>query len=441
MRLKHLIYKRAICRCAAVAMMLMGSVAFADSSPAQWQSPFENADARHVNYDSLSLNDIVGLVAKNNPILKSLKWNLESSEGNLRQAGLRFNPELNLELEEFGWDAPGFKETEMTIILSQKFELFGQRAARKQHAQANIKYTRWNNQKSVFDLFLDAKLRYLRLTHAQDKACLAQEALELSQSIQSDIENRNKIGAVHQSELLLSQLELQSAQLELNEAICDRKYASLELSALWNASDSGIVVANCGIDKHDCLKNIAGLDISIDSSREITEMIFRRGMIDSESRLLGAEANPAITYSGGIKRLQGDKANSFIMGLSLPLPFVNRNQGARAGLQAEINALDLEINDKKARVSSTVRSQIGKIVQLDEKMEMIDSLLLPTAERTYESLTQAYNAGRIPYTSLLEGKRALIGLRFDKNDIFLNIKELQIEVERTIGIPLESIKN
>ncbi|MEE9443029.1 MAG: TolC family protein [candidate division Zixibacteria bacterium] len=440
MRFKHLIYKRALWYCMITATMFWGSVSFADSNPAHWQSPFEKATIKQIDNDSLSLNDIVGLVAEKNPILKSLKWHLESAEGNLRQAGLWSNPELELELEEFGWNAPGFRETEMAIILSQELEIFGQRGARKQHARANIDYTKWKNQKLAFDLYLDAKMGYFKMAHAQDKARLAREAMELAQTIYNNIEDRHNKGAALQSGLLLSRLELLKAQLESDEALRDRKNASMELSALWGTDDSGVVVEDFGIDCHECLKNITELDVSVDSCGEIIEMLFQKDIIDSESRLLAAEAKPALTFSGGVKRLQGDKANSFILGLSLPLPFVNRNQGERAGLQADIKALKLEINERKARVSSTVRSHIGKIVQLDEKLEITDSLLLPTAEKTYESLTQAYNAGRIPYTSLLEGERALIDLRFDKNNIFLNIRELQIELERIIGIPLESIK-
>lgn len=438
MRLEHLIYKKAICHWIIGLTMFLGNMAFAETTPVHWQAPFEKSSIPHSSSDSLSLNDIVSLVAEKNPILKSFKWHLESAEENLRQAGLRSNPELELEFEEFGWDAPGFSETEMAIVLSQELELFGQRGARKQNALANVNYTKWQNQRRGFELYLDLKMSFFKLAHAQKQALLARTALELAQTVYSDIDSRFKNGAALQSELLLSQLELQKAQLDNDEALIDQENASLELSALWGADNGDIIVEDCGIDNHQCLKSIGELDISIDSCGEIIEMIYQKDLIDAEKNLLAAEAKPAIALSGGIKRFQGDKNHSFIFGISMPLPFINRNQGERASLQADIKALDFEVNEKKVRISSDIRSHIGKIVQLDEKLELIDSLLLPTAESTYESLTQAYNAGRIPYTSLLEGKRALIDLRFDKNDIFLSIKELQIELENIIGIPLGS---
>ncbi len=440
MILKRLITKIILHFLMIVILFGFGSSSFADSALVHWKSPFDGNTVEFSRNDSLSLDQIVSLISEKNPILKSFEWRQKSAEEHLNQAGLWSNPEFEIEIEEFGWDAPGLDEREMTFLLSQELELFGQRGARKKFAEAKIELTKWENQKSAYGLYLDAKLRFFRLAYAQEQTRLASEAMDLANTIHEDISVRISKGAALQAELLLSQLELQKVQLELLESFRYRKNASLRLSSLWGELDSNAVVIGYGISKHDCLKKIRSIDFSVDSSGNVIDLLLWKSSLESEKKLSNVEARPSLTFSGGYKRLESDRSNSFVLGVSFPLPLFNRNQGQKAALQADINVLDYEISQSKIEISMEINSRIGEIVQLDEKHELIDTLLLPTAEKTYQSLQQAYHAGRIPYTSLLEGERALIELRSEKNNIHFAIRIEQVELERLIGIPLEKIE-
>ncbi len=423
-----------------IPLIVSGDELKANTELRQWQSPFSKVPIENVKNNSLSFNEVLSLIAEANPLFKVFDKKLEAANEYYRQAGGRFNPELEFEIEEFGWDAPGFKETEMTFLLSQELEIFGQRGARKDLAETNIAFTRWENKKEAFDLYLTAKIKFFNLSHAQERVRLANEALELARSINNDISERISKGGALQSELMLSGLEFQKAGLQLTEAHRRQKNASLKLSSLWGKPDSNITIISRGISGHDCLKKICNIEYSIDSSSQILDLHYHKRLLESEKNLSIVESRPSLTLSGGYKRLQAEKSNSFVFGVSFPLPILNRNQGQRAGLQAEIKTLDYKIAQARQEILAEINTRIGEIVQLDEKLELIDTLLLVTAEKTYKSLQQAYYAGRIPYTSLLEGERALIELRFEKNDINLAIREEQVELERLIGIPLENIK-
>ena len=70
----------------------------------------------------------------------------------------------------------------------------------------------------------------------------------------------------------------------------------------------------------------------------------------SELEILGAEkdmvikeARPAVTFSGGFKRLKIDQSKSLLFGVSLPIPIFNRNQGERQSLTAQMHTHILEI--------------------------------------------------------------------------------------------------
>ena len=76
------------------------------------------------------------------------------------------------------------------------------------------------------------------------------------------------------------------------------------------------------------------------------------------------------------------------------------------------------------------------MTQLIEKHATLDSLLLPTADKAYRKLQEAYEAGRVPYTQLLEAERSLIYNSFEHNDMLLAIQEQIITLEQATGVVL-----
>ena len=373
--------------------------------------------------------------------LKSLERYVAASSKYHEQAGQWRNPELELEMENLGWDAPGFSEYEITVLLSQEIDLFGRRNAERRLAEMELEFANWDKRRISFEIFLKARLAYYRLAHAQNHLHLAGEALELARTIHHDIEMRINKGAAMQAEFLLTQLEFQKTQLLVFEAENSAANASRELAAMWGGNDSTLTIAVGDESEHLCFKNICELDVRPDSIGEIITLEFQKRMRLAEKDRVRAEVKPSLTFSGGIKRSAEEGFNSFVMGVSLPLAFFNRGKGTISGLEAEVEALDFEKAQTKSELTAQINSYINKILQLDEKLEIIDTLLLPIAEKTYTALEQAYHSGRLPYTSLLEGERALIELLFEKNDIYLQIREEQVALESLIGISLDDYNN
>ena len=121
--------KRLILASLVLIVLLMSNSTQAESF---WNAPFDTSKVASVSADSTtSLNDALQLVAAANPALKAFEYQVKAAQSNLKQVSLRPNPELSADFEEVGWNAPGFKESEFTVLVSQEFDLFGQRGARK----------------------------------------------------------------------------------------------------------------------------------------------------------------------------------------------------------------------------------------------------------------------------------------------------------------------
>jgi cobalt-zinc-cadmium efflux system outer membrane protein len=403
-----------------------------------WQTPFDTTATDSKSFDSeLFLDDVLKLVAVQNSSFRSFDFQLRAAQSDLKQAGLWSNPELDVEFEEVGWDAPGFSESELTISLAQEFEFLGQRGARKKVAFAQLDAADLQVKLSAFDLYLDTKQRFYALAHAQQVVDLSQKSVKLANEIVENINYRLEKGAALQSELLLAQLEEQRAQLALDQSKQDVIAFEAALVSLWKARPSGVRVSlGTEPDFDNLFDKISLLSYRIDSTRQIIQMRSELDILEAEKVAAITEARPTITLSGGFKRFEADKSKSYLVGISMPIPLFNRNQGTRQSLVSQQRSLEYDIEQGKTETISNIQSQTIRLKKSIDRHTTLDSLLLPTAEKAYEMLQKAYEAGRVPYTQLLEAERALNDLSFEHNDMLLAIQEQIIELESLTGVAI-----
>ncbi len=419
-------------------LIITGVSAFSATIPEVWESPFDTTVTDEKRLDSvLTLDDALQLVAAENPTLRALVFQKQAALGQLEQAGLWPNPEFSTEIEEVGWDAPGLKESEITVTLSQELELFGKRSARKQVARAEIDATSLRTKLSAFDLYLETKRRFYFLAYTQKQLDLSLTSVELAKSIVENITYRIGKGAALESELLLAKLEAQQTQLQLEESRQEVAAAQVSLAALWRGTTSDITVSiNSEPQLSSVLDKIASLSTKVDSTRNVLQLYRQSEILRAEHSLAAAQARPSLIVSGGYKRIEANNSNSFVLGVSLPLPFFNRNQGSIQSIKARLRSLDYEL--QRSRLESDARIQEG-IINLRRSIQRhttLDSLLLPTATEAYHTLQSAYKTGRIPYTQLLEAERTLNRLRFEHNDMLLEIHYQIIDLESITGLTL-----
>lgn len=400
-----------------------------------WQAPYDSTTViMKADISVLSLDDALKLVASKNPSFKSFDFQVQAARQNLRQSGFWSNPEIEMEIEELGWNAPGLKESEFTVSFSQELELFGQRSARKKAAKALIDETELQVRVSAFDLYLKIKERYYALAHAQQKVILNRKSLELIGEIVDNINYRLNQGAALKSELLLANLEEQHALLELDQAKQDVISLEAALTSLWKAKPHGVKVALYEDDEITyLLDKITTMSSNIDSTRDLIRMQSGLRLLYAERELVTVEARPTITLRGGFKRFEVDNSKSFLVGISLPFPLFNRNQGTRKSLDAQLQSMKYDIEQEKAETQSRIESITIQLTHLKERHTAMDTILLPTAQDVYQTLKGSYDAGRIPYTQILEAKRILIALGHEHNNIILEIQQQIIELERITG--------
>ena len=401
----------------------------------QWSDPLTVApEPEATEGEALTLEAVLGLVAQNNRRLLAGTERRRAAESLVDQVGTRPNPEFEIEAENVGGDNPGFSNAEFVFSLSQEFDLWGKRGARKNVAGKALERRIWETSVERFDLYAAAHYRFHALLHAQRNAALTRQSGSLALEIVETIERRVEKGATMTSELLLAELEAEQSALDLESALAELENARRQLAALWNDDGEGLVVQG---GFHNSIPALDALMIAAGGCRPLVDLDHTSAEIKAGLREARSESRPNLTFAGGFKRNEAENTNTFRFGLSMPLPLFNRNQGGMAAFEAKSLALDYERQQAEVDVRTELAAMHGRAAQLMRRRDAIDNRVLPKAESTFETLRSAYEAGRLPYADFLEAQHRLIDIRSELNDLELEIAEEIMTLETTMGITFD----
>lgn len=89
---------------------------------------------------ALTLEQALEEAAARSPAIVAARAEVEAARARLRQAGVRFNPELSVDVENFAGTGPfsGLSGTETTVSINQRLDLGGRRRARVSAAEARL---------------------------------------------------------------------------------------------------------------------------------------------------------------------------------------------------------------------------------------------------------------------------------------------------------------
>lgn len=417
---------------------------FAETDPGggqsrNWQTPFPiKTSGDSLVRDTLRLTDVLERIATDNPNLRALESRSKTSGHLIYQAGRRPNPALSLEAENLSGSYSGLTQTEATLGLTHRFELGGKRGARLRAAIADSSLVEIDNSVTRYQLYALAKDRFYTVLHAQEHLSLTTHARAVADEVVEAISLRVREGASPTSDLQLAQIERQRAILNVKRAEVELAARRQELAALWSAdSNSYPVSGTLGVSTN------AVTSITIDSLAQIAADVLRADVALAANtaliRLERSSGRPDLDITGGVKRLEGDKATTFVLGLTAPLPLFDRRQGAVAAFQSRADELASTRRVAEYEALSRLRVLQMQLVQTLASRDTVELEILPSSEKAFENLREAYRLGTIPYSNLLEGERAVIETHGLLNDLNFEIRRTLIAFERLVGIKSEEL--
>lgn len=376
------------------------------------------ARAQEATTPTLTLPAALQRAAEGNPALLAQGYEERAAEALIEQAGVRPNPTLDVSLENFAGtgNVQGVRGLEATVQAGQMLERGGKRAKRVALAGREREAAAAAFAVRRTEVLSASALAYLETLSAQQRLALAAEPLKLARETVAAVDVRVKAGAASPAESARARAGLASAQAEFNRAEVALAATRAALAATWGgtpaefASVAGALRVPEALPTQDAF--FAKLAAHPRFALQQSVVAGRRASLELER----AQAAQDVTVSGGARFLRDGSDAAFVAGVSVPIPFRNKNQGniraAReilAGAEQGVRAVEVEL-----RAAFTAAWQ--ELTAAHAAAKSLRREALPATEEAYAAVRHAYGQGQLPLIDVLDAQRALVALRKDLLD-------------------------
>lgn len=371
------------------------------------RSPFSAGPTRPLVSGPVARDQAVHLAQTNSPALLAAQAEIRALQGEIVQAGLPPNPELATEIENFAGsgNTRGFEGAEMTVGLSQRIRTArklakGTRLAsleadvalaelaaakRKVAVEASVSFTALLANQNL------RELSELNLARAEENLSILGEMLEVGES--------NRIGRNR------AKLAVSAAREQLAQARNAERQSAVALSKTWGDGSENV-------SARGELKAPAG-DVAFSASQAIARHPSVRA---ANLRITSAEASldlekarryPDVDLQAGVRQLRNADETAAIVGLSIPLPLINRNQGAIRAADERIERYRQERREIVSSLRSELNSLSAEFDSARERFAEFDNRTLDTARQTLADTNEVYAAGKASLLEVLDARQTL----------------------------------
>lgn len=368
---------------------------------------------------NLTPESAVAMALNGNRDLAAARFAIRQAEGRLKQAGLWPNPEFELGgkndrafANEGEYDfATGFK---------QRFPITGRLKKAKVVARVDVAMAlaEVRNQERLLAGEVLGFSRELLVTREKLKA--NEEIQGVIQKVIEVSEKRLKVAEVSAADVNLAKLELQKLTLAQAALLNQQEIATTALNRLLGREPKTPLQMSGPISAEFDTNTVAEISrqtIARRPDRQLAALgIDRAG---AEIKLAKAEKwedwTVGFDYSRSVGKFDapiGTKTDNFLgVGVSIPLPFWNRNQGriteaqaTRQRAEAELAALDLRIATEAQTAENQMRRLLDILRQYREES-------IKLAEENIALLQKGYADGLVNITAVIQAQQQLTELR------------------------------
>ena len=390
---------------------------------------------------AISLRQALALALEHHPELHAYAWEVGAAEARVLQAGLRPNPELEAEFENFGGskDFSGTQSLETTLSLAQTFPLGGDIERRRELAGLQAQLAGWDYEAARLEVLSKVTERYLVLLGAQRQLALAREELTLVEQVRDATDRRIRAGDAPPIDAARSSVPVATAQVQLKRAQRQLQAARRLLALMWAAPEASFELAEGSLDSLQVPPRPEQLAALLSANPQVARWAVEISARRAEAALAEAEAIPDITARAGVKYDNADDASALVVGISLPIALFDRRQGDVLAARFGANAAAEQRRAAERRVEAALSRAYARMAGgFDEAMAIRD-IALPPANEAFKFTRRAFESGDLALIDVLDAERTLMALRSDYLAALTDYHLAVTEIEGLIGRPLADV--
>ena len=388
--------------------------------------------------EPLTLSQALATALQKNPTLKVHSFGTRIAETRILQAGLKPNPELSVQAENFlGTGAlSGVKGLETTVQLSQVIDLAGSRTRRVETATAARELADADYEMQRITIFAEVARRFTETAADAQRLVTATEARTLA--AQTVAVAQTRVEATKASPLELNKARTALALLEIEEEHAEHKLAACRqsLAAILGELEPTFGEISADLLTLPAVPEFSALVARLEKSPVLARYAVEARWYEAQVRLAQSLRRSGPVVSAGLRRVETTDDFGLVAGVSLPLPVRDQSQGNVREARELRAQTDASGEAARIELRATLFAVYQEMLHARSALNQLRQKIIPETESSLNLARQGYETGRFSLLELLDTQKSLIELR---GAVVANAAAFHlhvIEIERLLGAPL-----
>jgi outer membrane protein, heavy metal efflux system len=377
--------------------------------------------------ESLSLDQAVEKAIAAAPQIKASEAAIEAAEAGKRQAGVRPNPVLSADAEDFVGTGPidVFQQAEVTVTYSQQIERGDKRAARRALAESDVKLATARSQVSRLDIAAQVQRAYIDAQIASAVVAIAAFRLKTERELQT--ESLRRVRGYKDPLFVETRAAARVAQAQIGLQEAETRYANAldKIAAFWGGPGKGLQISGGFSAEARIAKTLTQADEAV-SEADIERA--RTAVVVEQSK-----AKQDYTVSGGLRYLRTTDDVAAVAGISIPIGRFDRNKGSIERAQAErrqVEFLAEAARLERLRRLASLRADADAALT---RANRIMAEVYPRTVRTLAQVREGYNRGGFRFSDIEDAANAIVEVQESWLDAMNRYRDTQTEIDRLTG--------
>ena len=377
----------------------------------------------------LTLPEALSRAAKADPARPALASRLTAAEAGARQAAVRPNPVVGIEVEDLAGTGSYslVDRAQATLYYQQSQERGGKRAARTALARSDIALTRLRDDVRVLDLFHEVELAWIDAVAAEAEARLAADRLAIAQRAQGEVNRRVKAARDPLFAGARADAQVAEARIALAQAQTQAANARRAVAAFWGGGD--VEIDPAVLEDLSAANQVAGPA----SETDLALLDAQRGVAAAKVRVEESKAVQDPTWRAGLRYLNEGGDVAAVVGGSIPLGRHDTNKGAIEQARAARTAADLDLVGAKAVFERKIAGVQATLAQKASEARRIQAEVVPANARTVDLVREGFNRGGFSYLDVIEAQKALTDARAHRLAVLKSFQIDRAQLDRLTG--------
>ncbi|OGB24869.1 MAG: cobalt-zinc-cadmium resistance protein [Burkholderiales bacterium RIFCSPLOWO2_02_FULL_57_36] len=383
----------------------------------------------------LSLPAALALAMRANPEIAVAAREVDALDGNVLQAGVIPNPSISASVDD---TRQATRTT--TVQINVPIELGGKRSARMTAAERGRDAAMIDLAGKRSEIRAVVVAAFYELMTAQEQLQLATASSELAQRATNVAAKRVLAGKVSPVEETRARVAEANVRSKLALAASDVQSARRRLAATWGSVTPRFEQA---VDTEQSLPAVPAFDQLAQQLQQSPGLARARIEVDRRRALAGVERSrqmPDLTLSFGAKRDEQLGRNQAIVGVSIPLPIFDRNQGNLLEALRRTDKARDELFATEVRLNSELAQAYDRLGAARQEVTLLKQEILPGAQSAYDATTKGFEFGKFSFLEVLDAQRTFFQARFQYLRALAETHRAATDIERLLGAPFPPIK-